>query len=174
MPGAGARRPGRCVVIGAGVLGVCVAARLAEAGATVALLEQARPGHGATRASFAWLNANEKVPRGYHDLNHAGMRAWAGLSATLGGAAWYRPAGNIEWADRAPGRADAQAHRLGVPSAPGGRRGGGGPGAVTAAAGAGPRRGGRVVSQRGIPAHRATGQSAGRAGGSARGDAADR
>jgi len=92
-------------VIGAGVLGVCVAARLAEAGATVTLLEQALPGHGATRASFAWLNANEKVPRSYHDLNHAGMRAWAGLSASLGGAAWYRPAGNIEWADRAPGRA---------------------------------------------------------------------
>jgi glycine/D-amino acid oxidase-like deaminating enzyme len=92
-------------VIGAGVLGVCLAARLAEAGATVTLLEQARPGHGATRASFAWLNANEKMPRGYHDLNHTGMRAWAGLSASLGGAAWYRPTGNIEWADRAPERA---------------------------------------------------------------------
>ena len=105
MPGAGAQRPGRCLVIGAGVLGVCVASRLAEAGATVTLLEQARPGHAATRGSFAWLNANEKIPRGYHDLNHAGMRAWAGLSASLGGAAWYRPAGNIEWADRAPERA---------------------------------------------------------------------
>jgi glycine/D-amino acid oxidase-like deaminating enzyme len=96
-------------VIGAGVLGICVAARLAEAGTTVTLLEQAQPGHGATRASFAWLNANEKVPRGYHDLNHAGMRAWAGLSASLGGAAWYRPAGNIEWADRAAGRAQLAA-----------------------------------------------------------------
>lgn len=109
MPGAGAQRPGRCVVIGAGVLGVCVAARLAEAGAAVTLLEQGRPGHAATRSSFAWLNANEKVPRGYHDLNRAGMRAWAGLSASLGGAAWYRPAGNIEWADHAPGRAQLAA-----------------------------------------------------------------
>ena len=105
MPGAGAQQPGRCAVIGAGVLGVCVAGRLAEAGATVTLLEQARPGQAATRASFAWLNANEKVPRGYHDLNHAGMRAWTGLSASLGGAAWYRPVGNIEWAERAPERA---------------------------------------------------------------------
>ena len=74
-------------MIGAGVLGVCVAARLAEAGAAVTLLEQARPGHAATRSSFAWLNANQKMPRGYHDLNHAGMRAWAALSASLGGAA---------------------------------------------------------------------------------------
>jgi glycine/D-amino acid oxidase-like deaminating enzyme len=31
------------------------------------------------------------------------MRAWAVLSASLGGAAWYRPAGNIEWAADAPG-----------------------------------------------------------------------
>ena len=70
-------RPRRCAVIGAGVLGVCVAARLAEAGTEVTLLERDRPGRGATRSSFAWLNANDKAPRAYHDLNHAGMRAWA-------------------------------------------------------------------------------------------------
>jgi D-hydroxyproline dehydrogenase subunit beta len=98
------RGPRRCVVIGAGMLGVCLAARLAEAGAAVTLLEQAQPGHAATRSSFAWLNANDKAPRAYHDLNHAGMRAWARLAAELGGAAWYRPAGNIEWAVDAPGR----------------------------------------------------------------------
>jgi len=103
------RGPGRCAVIGAGVLGVCVAARLAEAGIAVALLEQARPGHAATRSSFAWLNANDKAPRAYHDLNHAGMRAWAALAESLGGAAWYRPAGNIEWAETAPGRAQLAA-----------------------------------------------------------------
>src|SRR5215831_5342900 len=106
MPGEGAPRPRRCAVIGAGVLGVSVAARLAEAGVAVTLLEQARPGHAATGSSFAWLNANDKAPRAYHDLNHAGMRAWAGLAADMGGAAgpggtadpgetaWYRPAGN--------------------------------------------------------------------------------
>ena len=92
-------------MIGAGVLGVCVAARLAEAGAGVTLLDQAQPGHAATRSSFAWLNANDKAPRAYHDLNHAGMRAWAALAASVGGAAWYRPVGNIEWAASAPQRA---------------------------------------------------------------------
>jgi glycine/D-amino acid oxidase-like deaminating enzyme len=96
-------------VIGAGVLGVCIAARLAEAGATVTLLEQAEPGHAATRSSFAWLNANDKAPRAYHELNHAGMRAWATLSAGLGGAAWYRPVGNIEWAVTESGRAQLAA-----------------------------------------------------------------
>ncbi len=105
MPGENALRPRRCAVIGAGVLGVSVAARLAEAGIAVTLLEQAEPGHAATRSSFAWLNANDKRPRAYHDLNHAGMRAWAGLSSRLSGAAWYRPAGNIEWAASAAGGA---------------------------------------------------------------------
>ena len=98
-------RPRRCAVIGAGVLGVCVAARLAEAGLEVTLLDRDEPGRAATGSSFAWLNANDKAPRAYHDLNHAGMRAWATLAASLGGAAWYRPAGNLEWASSAPGRA---------------------------------------------------------------------
>jgi glycine/D-amino acid oxidase-like deaminating enzyme len=102
------------VVIGAGVLGVCVAARLAEAGAGVTLLDQAQPGHAATRSSFAWLNANDKAPRAYHDLNHAGMRAWAALAANADGAAWYRPVGNIEWAASAPqhARLAARVRRL--------------------------------------------------------------
>ncbi len=114
MPGENALGPRRCAVIGAGVLGACVAARLAEAGIGVTLLEQAQPGHAATRSSFAWLNANDKLPRAYHDLNRAGMRAWAGLSASLSGVAWYRPAGNIEWAATAAGRAQlaARVHRL--------------------------------------------------------------
>ena len=111
---AAAPRPRRCVVIGAGVLGACVAARLAGAGAEVSLLERAQPGRAATRWSFAWLNSNDKTPRAYHELNHAGMRAWATLSAGLGGAAWYRPAGNIEWAADAPGwaRLTARVRRL--------------------------------------------------------------
>ena len=66
----------RCAVIGAGVVGLCVALRLAEAGATVTVLERDEPGGGATRSSFAWLNANNKTPRAYHDLNHAGC--WPG------------------------------------------------------------------------------------------------
>jgi glycine/D-amino acid oxidase-like deaminating enzyme len=109
MPGADAARPRRWVVAGAGVLGVCLASRLAEAGAEVTLLEQDQPGRGATRSSFAWLNSNDKAPRAYHDLNHAGMRAWERLAGTLGGAAWYRSAGNLEWAASGPGRAQLAA-----------------------------------------------------------------
>jgi len=88
----------RCVVIGAGILGAAVAARLAAAGARVTLLDQDEPGRGTSRWSFAWLNSNDKSPRAYHDLNHAGIRAWAELAPGLDGDAWYRPAGHIELA----------------------------------------------------------------------------
>lgn len=114
MSGEDTARRSACAVIGAGVLGVCVALRLAEAGAEVMLLEQDRPGQGATRWSLAWLNANNKLPRAYHDLNHTGMRRWAGLSAGLGGPGWYRPAGNIEWTASRSEQAQliARVHRL--------------------------------------------------------------
>ena len=92
----------RCVVIGAGVLGASVAARLAAAGMSVTLLEADQPGRGTSRWSFAWVNSNDKGPRPYHDLNHAGIRAWAELAPGLGGAAWYRPAGHLELAADGP------------------------------------------------------------------------
>jgi glycine/D-amino acid oxidase-like deaminating enzyme len=102
-------RPRRYAVIGAGVLGVCLAARLAEAGAEVTLLERDEPGQAATRSSFAWLNSNDKAPRAYHDLNDAGLRAWDRLAARLDGDAWYRPAGNLEWAVSPAHRAELTA-----------------------------------------------------------------
>jgi glycine/D-amino acid oxidase-like deaminating enzyme len=90
--------PRRCVVIGAGIMGASVAARLAAAGQRVTLLDQDEPGRATSRWSFAWINSNDKAPRHYHDLNHAGIRAWAELAPDLDGAAWHRPAGHVELA----------------------------------------------------------------------------
>jgi D-hydroxyproline dehydrogenase subunit beta len=102
------------VVIGAGVLGASVAARLASTGMHVTLLDQDQPGHATSRWSFAWLNSNDKGPRPYHELNHAGIRAWADLAPDLEGPAWYRPVGNIELATGDPERAEliARVRRL--------------------------------------------------------------
>jgi glycine/D-amino acid oxidase-like deaminating enzyme len=88
----------RFVVIGAGILGASVAARLAAAGLRVTLLDQDRPGRATSRWSFAWINSNDKGPRPYHDLNHAGIKAWAELTPDLDGHAWYRPSGHVELA----------------------------------------------------------------------------
>jgi glycine/D-amino acid oxidase-like deaminating enzyme len=88
----------RVVVVGAGILGASVAARLAAAGHRVTLLDQDQPGRATSRWSFAWINSNDKGPRPYHDLNHAGMKAWAELAPDLDGDAWYRPSGHVELA----------------------------------------------------------------------------
>ena len=109
MTGESEARPRRYAVIGAGVLGVSLAVQLAEAGVEVTLLERDEPGQAATRSSFAWLNSNDKAPRAYHDLNVAGLRAWGRLAARLDGAAWYRPAGNLEWAVSPAHRAELTA-----------------------------------------------------------------
>src|SRR5271166_3602098 len=101
----------RCVVIGAGVMGASVAARLASAGMQVTLLDQDQTGRATSRWSFAWLNSNDKAPRSYHDLNHAGIRAWAALAPDLDGDAWYRPVGHVELATSAAGLA-ARVRRL--------------------------------------------------------------
>jgi glycine/D-amino acid oxidase-like deaminating enzyme len=103
------RQPLRCVVIGAGVLGASVAARLASSGMQVTLLDQDQPGRATSRWSFAWLNSNDKAPRPYHDLNHAGICAWADLAPNLDGDAWYRPTGNVELATSDAGRAELAA-----------------------------------------------------------------
>ena len=104
-------RSRRYVVIGAGVMGASVAARLASAGMQVTLLDQDQPGRAASRWSFAWLNSNDKAPRPYHDLNHAGIRAWAELAPDLEGEAWYRPVGHLELATSDAGR-DRKSTRL--------------------------------------------------------------
>lgn len=98
-------------MIGAGVLGASVAARLASSGQHVTLLDRNEPGRATSRWSFAWLNSNDKAPRSYHDLNHAGIRAWADLAPDLDGAAWYRPVGHVELAAAGAGLA-ARVRRL--------------------------------------------------------------
>ena len=99
------------MVIGAGILGASVAVGLAAAGMRVTLLDQDQPGRGTSRWSFAWANSNDKGPRAYHDLNHAGLRAWAELAPRLDGAAWYRPVGHVELATGSAGLA-ARVERL--------------------------------------------------------------
>ncbi|MFY9934506.1 MAG: FAD-dependent oxidoreductase [Streptosporangiaceae bacterium] len=88
----------RFVVVGAGVMGAAVADALAAAGAHVTLLDRDQPGRGTSRWSLAWLNSNDKAPRAYHDLNAAGIGAWAELAPDLHGDAWYRPVGHLELA----------------------------------------------------------------------------
>lgn len=85
----------RVLVIGGGVVGASAAYRLARGGASVTLLEQGRLCGGTSATSFAWTNANQKIPREYYDLNVEGMRAHAALRTEFGAAPWWHGGGNL-------------------------------------------------------------------------------
>ena len=88
-------------VVGAGIVGSSVAYRLSEGGAEAVLIDGAEPGSGTTSTSFAWVNANNKLPRNYFDLNVAGMREHERLRDEIGGD-WLHSTGNLIWtADQA-------------------------------------------------------------------------
>ncbi|HLJ61516.1 MAG TPA: FAD-binding oxidoreductase [bacterium] len=88
----------KVVVIGAGIVGASVAYRLARAGASVTILEARWVGSGTSSASLAWINANNKPPRSYHELNAAGLRAHEALREEFPGMSWWHRDGNVEWA----------------------------------------------------------------------------
>lgn len=85
------------VVIGGGIVGVSTAWRLAELGAKVTLLEAGNLGEGASHASFAWLNASNKPPRAYHQLNVDGMNEYRRIALELGTTRWLHFDGHVEW-----------------------------------------------------------------------------
>jgi glycine/D-amino acid oxidase-like deaminating enzyme len=68
------------VVIGGGFIGSSVALALSRRGIDVAVLDKQDVNSDkigvATKASWAWLNANDKTPWSYFSLNHLGMKAW--------------------------------------------------------------------------------------------------
>ena len=87
----------RVVIIGAGVVGTSVAFRLAEQGTRTILVEEDRPGAGASGASFAWLNARGRPQRPRHDLNVVGMAAHVALRSELGATPWWHGGGAMTW-----------------------------------------------------------------------------
>ena len=98
--GAAGPSPNRVVVSGAGIIGASIAYHLAQRGAQVTILEKQRPGSGATRNSFAWLNA-AKQPRSYYELNLMGILGWHRLCAEIGSELQIQWGGTVQWV--APG-----------------------------------------------------------------------
>jgi glycine/D-amino acid oxidase-like deaminating enzyme len=88
----------KVAVVGAGIVGASVTYRLCESGAEVVLIDGAQPGSGTTSTSFAWVNANNKLPREYFELNVAGMREHERLRDELGGDCLHLT-GNLIWAE---------------------------------------------------------------------------
>jgi glycine/D-amino acid oxidase-like deaminating enzyme len=99
----GQAAPRRVVVAGAGIIGANIGYQLVKRGADVTLVERARPGHGATANSFAWINA-KKRPRAYFDLSRLGIQAWHQLEGDFNGTLPIVWGGSVEWrAEAEPG-----------------------------------------------------------------------
>lgn len=85
------------VVIGAGILGASIAFHLTLRGAQVTVVEAGEPGQGASRVSFAWLNAYDKNPFPYHDLNRRSIEMWERFKRRLGGDIDLVWGGELRW-----------------------------------------------------------------------------
>lgn len=86
----------KIVVIGAGVIGVSIAAEAAARGVDVTLIDKKLPGSGTSSLSYGWINSNNKVPQDYFELNLAGLEAHHRLAAS--GSDWFVPTGHVEFA----------------------------------------------------------------------------
>ncbi len=85
------------IVVGAGIVGSAIAYRLTCDGARVTVFD-AGDRTPTTATSFAWTNANAKLPLAYHALNVAGMGEHLALEMELGESRWHHHVGNVEWA----------------------------------------------------------------------------
>jgi len=85
----------RIAVIGGGIVGASIAMHLAEGGADVTQFEKSAPAAGATRNSFAWINAFV-ADRHYQALRLKSMAAYHRLDQRLQlGITW---GGYLDWA----------------------------------------------------------------------------
>jgi glycine/D-amino acid oxidase-like deaminating enzyme len=85
----------KIVVVGAGIIGSCLAYALARAGERVVLADGGLPGGGASAVSYAWLNSNSFDDPGYHALRVRGMFAYRELAAELGTSEWLHETGCV-------------------------------------------------------------------------------
>ena len=96
------QKPRTVAVIGAGIMGVSIAFRLARRGVHVVVVDKGQPGHGASSHSFAWINAGAKEPVGYHNLNRRSLEMWSRFAAAIGdggdpASVGLRWGGKISW-----------------------------------------------------------------------------
>ncbi len=87
----------RIVVIGGGIVGASIAFHLQRKGLSVTLFDRERKPTAASRVSFAWMNARDKNPREYHDLNRRSLDMWPRFASRLSVDVQLQWGGDIRW-----------------------------------------------------------------------------
>lgn len=87
----------RAIVVGAGIVGAAIAFRLAEAGASVTVVDRAFPGAGTSGATFSWLNSFNKPPLEYHRLNVLGIAEHRVIAEEIGSQDCLHLDGGLMW-----------------------------------------------------------------------------
>lgn len=90
-------QPNNIVVIGAGIVGTSVAANLIQFGAHITVIDKDTQTNGASRLSFAWINAAWKTPFDYHDLNRRSMEMWPRYAQLIGSNVGLKLGGTVTW-----------------------------------------------------------------------------
>ncbi len=85
----------KVLIVGAGIIGCCLADELTRRGATVTVIDAAEVGSATSAATFAWVNSNDKTPSEYSELNVLGLQAHE-RSAARGGGRWFHQIGNLQ------------------------------------------------------------------------------
>ncbi len=114
-PAVGAAARLRVGVAGGGIVGASIAMHLARAGASVWLFEKAAPAQGATRNSFAWVNAFVDDTH-YRALRLESIAAYHALDRALSlGMVW---GGYLNWASDGAEAAGVRANAYQLESSP--------------------------------------------------------
>lgn len=100
----------RVVLVGGGIVGGSIAFHLQARGAEVILLDaNPDPPQDASRASFAWMNARDKNPRAYHDLNRRSLDLWARFADRLDADIGLTWGGDLRWTRTPASAAESEA-----------------------------------------------------------------
>ncbi|MFD3514991.1 NAD(P)/FAD-dependent oxidoreductase [Streptomyces sp. NPDC058657] len=86
-------------VVGAGVIGACVAFCLVQRGVRVHCVERARPGGLTSEVSFARLSAYQQPTYARFELSHTGIIEHAHFARQFDVAPWWHPTGSLAWSD---------------------------------------------------------------------------